>query len=44
MMDTYVGSLDDIAYGKIPVFSLLETPLTKMQDAEMGYQDVVHET
>ena len=40
---TYVGSLDGIIYGKIPVGSLVETPLTKRQDAEMGHQDVVNE-
>ena len=42
-MSTHVGSLDGITYVKIPVGSLLETPLTKRKDAEMGDQDVVHE-
>ena len=38
-LSNYVGSLDGILYEKIPVDSLLETPLTKIQDAEMGDQD-----
>ena len=41
---TYVGYLDGITYGKRPVGSLVETPLTKRQDAERGDQDVVHES
>ena len=42
-MGTYVGSLDGIIQGKIPVGSLVETPLTKRQYADMKDQDVVHE-
>ena len=42
-LGNYVGSLDGITYGKIPVGSLVETILTKSQYAEMGDQDVVHE-
>ena len=40
-LGNYVGSLDGITYGKIPVGSLVETILTKSQYAEMGDQDVV---
>ena len=43
MLGTYVGYLDGITYGKIPVGSLVETILTKRQYAEMGDHDVVHE-
>ena len=44
IMGTYVGSLDSITYRKRPVCSLVETPLAKIQDTEMGDQDVVLET
>ena len=42
-LGTYVGSLDGITYGKRPVGSLVETPLTKRQDVEIRDQDVLHE-
>ena len=42
-MGTYVGSLDSITYRKRIVCSLVETPLDKSQDTEMGDQDVVLE-
>ena len=40
-LGAYVGSLDGITYGKIPVGSLLETPLTKRQDTYMEDHYVV---
>ena len=42
-LGTYVGSLNGITYGKIPVCSLVETPLTERHNAERGDHDVVHE-
>ena len=42
-MGTYVGSFDGITYGKIYGGALIETPLNKSQDTEMGDQDVFHE-
>ena len=42
-LGNYVGSLDGITYGKIPVGSLVETLLIKRKVAEMGYWGVFHE-